>query len=467
MSYDVAIKVENLSKCYLIYDAPRDRLKQFVVPRLQQLVGLTPKQYYREFWAIRDISFEVERGETVGIIGRNGSGKSTLLQLICGTVSPTAGAVSTDGRIAALLELGSGFNPEFTGRDNVYMSCSLLGLDKNEVDQRFDDIAAFADIGEFIDQPVKSYSSGMFVRLAFSVNLIAAPSILIVDEALAVGDLSFQVKCMTALKRFQANGGTLLFVSHDVGAVKSLCRKCVYLEHGRLVSSGPAPEVADLYVRSLREEMSRESRLDSDSFSPSTNNSPLLDVPNFDTNNVDLQTYSTSSLNSDDSGNLLFKSSEQFNQRVAACRYGTGRAIVRYVELLDTFDQPIVIAEFDQLVKIRIHFDVIEETELSVIYYILDEKRNLILGSGLTMVGLPLLKCSQGSRRIGTYTTKLPLMDGNYVIEVQLTKPIIFDETVEFLDVIENAVVFSVARRPISRVWSKVYIDNEFTLTVI
>ncbi|MDZ4098100.1 MAG: ABC transporter ATP-binding protein, partial [Methylophilaceae bacterium] len=192
---NIAIKVENLSKCYQIYDNPRDRLKQFVAPRLQRLTWQTPKQYFREFWALKDVSFEVKKGETVGIIGRNGSGKSTLLQMICGTLNPTSGSIQTSGRSAALLELGSGFNPEFTGRENVYMNAAVLGLTQDEIDKRYDDIVAFADIGEFINQPVKTYSSGMVVRLAFAVQSQIDPDILIVDEALSVGDAKFQAKC--------------------------------------------------------------------------------------------------------------------------------------------------------------------------------------------------------------------------------------------------------------------------------
>jgi lipopolysaccharide transport system ATP-binding protein len=166
----MAIRVHNLSKCYEIYDRPHDRLKQWFYPALHRLIGKNPsKQYYREFWALRDVSFEVKKGETIGIIGLNGSGKSTLLQLICGILSPTSGTVESKGRIAALLELGSGFNPEFTGRENVYLNGTVLGLSTKEIDAKFDDIAKFADIGEFINQPVKQYSSGMYVRLAFAV----------------------------------------------------------------------------------------------------------------------------------------------------------------------------------------------------------------------------------------------------------------------------------------------------------
>src|SRR4030095_8749278 len=257
---DIAIRVKELSKRYEIYDAPRDRLTQFVAPRLQRLVGQNPKQYFREFWALKNVSIEVKRSETVGIIGRNGSGKSTLLQIICGMLAPTTGSVLTHGRIAALLELGSGFNPEFTGRENVYMNGAILGLSRKQIDERFDDIAAFADIGEFIEQPVKTYSSGMFVRLAFSINVISEPAIMIVDEALAVGDMNFQAKCIPALTKMQERGATILFVSHDIGALKSLCSRGIYLEHGTVKSFGRAPDVADQYLRNMREELNAETR---------------------------------------------------------------------------------------------------------------------------------------------------------------------------------------------------------------
>lgn len=240
MSSEIAIRVQNLSKCYQIYNAPRDRLKQFVAPRLQRMAGQTPKQYFREFWALKDISFEVKKGETVGIIGRNGSGKSTLLQMICGTLSPTGGSVETNGRIAALLELGSGFNPEFTGRENVYMNSAVLGLSKEEVDERFDDIAAFADIGQFIEQPVKTYSSGMVVRLAFAVQAMIDPDIFVVDEALAVGDEKFQRKCFARLEEQKSRGSAILFVSHSPASIIELCDKTLFLDQGaRLMYSAP------------------------------------------------------------------------------------------------------------------------------------------------------------------------------------------------------------------------------------
>lgn len=269
MSYENAIKVENLSKCYQIYDQPSDRLKQFFLPRLLHLAGSPSKQYYREFWALKDVSFEVKKGETVGIIGRNGSGKSTLLQMICGTLNPTSGSITTHGRIAALLELGSGFNPEFTGRENVYMNASVLGLTKDEVDTRFDDIAAFADIGEFIEQPVKAYSSGMYARLAFSIAINVDPEVLIVDEALAVGDARFVAKCMRRIKNIQERGASIFFVSHDVGSVRTLCERAIWLDKGCLVEQGEVFPVTGRFAEFMfRDEKNEQDALRDELIAP-------------------------------------------------------------------------------------------------------------------------------------------------------------------------------------------------------
>jgi lipopolysaccharide transport system ATP-binding protein len=243
-SNETSIRVENLSKCYNIYSQPQDRLKQFLYPRLQRLIYAPIKAYFLEFWALHNVSFEVKKGETVGVIGRNGSGKSTLLQLICGTLTPTSGTVTTQGRIAALLELGSGFNPEFSGRENVYLNGAILGLSNEEIDSRFDDIAGFADIGEFIEQPVKIYSSGMVMRLAFAVQAMVDPDILIVDEALAVGDEKFQRKCFARLEELKSKGTSILFVSHSGPQIVELCERALLLEHGtRLLYTQPLQAV--------------------------------------------------------------------------------------------------------------------------------------------------------------------------------------------------------------------------------
>ena len=248
MSFDTtAIRIDGLSKCYQVYEHPRDRLKQFILPRVRRAVALPARDYFRKFWALRDFSLEVRRGETIGIIGRNGSGKSTLLQLICGTLSPSSGIVEVNGRVSALLELGAGFNPEFTGRENVLLSAAILGFDTGHFDEQYAHIVVFADIGEFIDQPVKTYSSGMLVRLAFAVAIHVAPSVLIVDEALSVGDMAFQNKCVQRLRQLRDEGVTLIFVSHDLNTIQMICDRVIWIDRGAAVSIGKAVEVCQEY----------------------------------------------------------------------------------------------------------------------------------------------------------------------------------------------------------------------------
>jgi lipopolysaccharide transport system ATP-binding protein len=239
---EVALSVSGLGKMYRIYDQPKDRLKLMLLARFG-------RSYGHEFWALRNVSFEVRRGESLGIIGRNGSGKSTLLQIIAGTLKPSSGEVRVNGRVAALLELGSGFNPEFTGRENVFMNGTILGLSRNEVEGRFDEIAAFADIGQFMDQPVKLYSSGMVVRLAFAVQTFVPKEVLIIDEALAVGDEAFQRKCMASLEKFRDAGGTVLLVSHNIQTVVRQCQRCLLLSQGEFLADGPSKPVTDLYQK--------------------------------------------------------------------------------------------------------------------------------------------------------------------------------------------------------------------------
>lgn len=243
VSNDIAIRVSSLTKCFHIYERPSDRLLQMLTRGF--------KKYYREFWALKGVSFEVKKGETVGIVGRNGSGKSTLLQLICGTLNPSGGEIQVNGRIAALLELGSGFNPEFTGRENVYMNAAVLGLKKNEIDARYAEIEAFAEIGQFIDQPVKTYSSGMAVRLAFAVAINSDPEVLIVDEALSVGDELFQRKCFSRIEAIKKNGTTILFVSHSGAAVIGLCDRAVLIDGGEVLGSGVPKAIIGQYQKLL------------------------------------------------------------------------------------------------------------------------------------------------------------------------------------------------------------------------
>lgn len=251
MSSDNAIEVAGIGKRYQIYRQPQDRLKQMILPRLCRALGRPAPVYYHDFWALREVSFSVRRGETVGIIGTNGSGKSTLLQIICGVRQPTLGRVAVSGRIAALLELGAGFNPEFTGRQNAMLNAQILGLQPQQIEERMPEIEAFADIGEFFDQPVKTYSSGMYVRVAFAVQACIEPEILIVDEALAVGDARFQAKCMERIGRLRQNGTSILFVSHDVASVRLLCDRAVWLDRGRLRMIGAVTPVTAAYMEHL------------------------------------------------------------------------------------------------------------------------------------------------------------------------------------------------------------------------
>ncbi len=262
-SDEIAISVQNIGKCFQIYEHPRDRLKQFLLPKALRFFRLPERSYFREFWALRNVSFEIKRGETVGVIGRNGSGKSTLLQIICGTLNQSVGSIATKGRVAALLELGSGFNPEFSGRENVYMNAAVLGLSRSEIDARFDEIVAFSGIGDFIDQPVKTYSSGMLVRLAFSVAINVEPEILVVDEALSVGDELFQRKCFSKIESIRANGATILFVSHAGGQVVELCDRAILLDRGEQLAIGAPKQIVGryqklLYVPDEKRELVRE-----------------------------------------------------------------------------------------------------------------------------------------------------------------------------------------------------------------
>ncbi len=250
-----AVEFQGVSKSYAIYDAPGDRLKE--------LLSLNRLKRHQDFWALHDVSFEVKRGETFCIVGENGSGKSTLLQMVAGILHPTSGTVGIHGRVSALLELGAGFNPEFSGRDNVYLNGSILGLTTRQIDERYNDIAAFAEIGDFIDQPVKTYSSGMVVRLAFAVAINVDPEILLVDEALAVGDIYFRQRCMRKVHELRQRGITILFVSHAVSDVKAIGDRVLWLDHGRMIDVGEPDRVVSKYLAAMTEKDSTYLRLKS------------------------------------------------------------------------------------------------------------------------------------------------------------------------------------------------------------
>lgn len=241
---DTIIKIENLNKVYQLYDKPIDRMKE--------ALSITHKKYSKQHFALKDISLTVKKGENIGIIGTNGSGKSTLLKIITGVLTPTNGHIGVQGKISALLELGTGFNPEFTGRQNIYLNGTMMGYSREEIQKKEQSILDFADIGDFIEQPVKTYSSGMFARLAFAVAINVEPEILIVDEALSVGDTRFQIKCMNKMKQMMEGGTTVLFVSHDINAIKRFCNRVIWLNKGGLVADGDVNKITDSYLDYLK-----------------------------------------------------------------------------------------------------------------------------------------------------------------------------------------------------------------------
>jgi lipopolysaccharide transport system ATP-binding protein len=434
MNSDIAIKAENLTKIYKLYNSHQDRLKESLHP--------LRKKYHHDFHALRDVCFEIYKGETVGIIGRNGSGKSTLLKVITGVLTPNSGTVTVNGRISALLELGAGFNPELTGLENIYFNGTLMGFTREEMDRKLDDILSFADIGEFVHQPVKTYSSGMFVRLAFAINISVDPEIMIVDEALAVGDMNFQAKCMTALTRVQEGGATVLFVSHDIGALKSLCSRGIYLEHGAVRSMGKAPDVAEEYIRVMREEMNQELRR-------------FVRVsPGFVPKPEALDT----TVKPRDNGSTELKRSAEFDKRVAKFRYGAGGARITYVELLNMDGEPLQSVNFNQEVKICIHVEASSVQDISVNFNILDDKKVNLAGCGFLQAGQELLHTEIGGLYLVEYALRLPFQDGSYSMRALISSPVVSGETAEFLDVVEDAVVFRIDRWAEAKVWSKIHL---------
>lgn len=409
MSSDIAIKVENLSKCYQIYDAPHERLKQFILPKVQSILGLQRKHYFKEFWALKDVSFEVKKGETVGIIGRNGSGKSTLLQMICGTLNPTSGGIKTNGRIAALLELGSGFNPEFTGRENVYFNASVLGLNKEQIDARFNEIERFADIGEFVDQPVKTYSSGMLLRLAFAVIAHVDADILIIDEALAVGDVFFTQKCMRFLNNF-IQDGTILFVSHDTAATISLCNSALLLDGGKIKLSGSPKNVTEQYLAERYE--SRGGEVFEGLISPDL----VVSAEHQDFIDMRRQFISSSSLRNDIE---VFKFSSEANS------FGNKGALIEQVFIQNEHDQPLLWIVGGEFAKVVIVCLANAEIKTPIVGFFINDRLGQNLFGENTCISYPpgSLAVSKGQRFIAQFLFRMPILPpGDYTVTVAVAE---------------------------------------------
>ena len=348
---EVVIKAEHLSKIYKIYENDIDRLKETFHP--------FHKRYSRDFFALKDVSFEIRRGENVGLVGKNGAGKSTLLKIITGVLTPTGGTLEVNGRIASLLELGAGFNPDMTGVENIYMNGLLMGQSRAEMDTKIDDIIAFADIGDFVRQPVKTYSSGMFARLAFAVNAFLEPDILIVDEALSVGDAFFQSKCMDKMRAMINSGVTVLFVSHDTFAVKNLCERAFYLQEGQLIMDAPAKEVVEAYNNSIIQMRRKVISAQSDEFSAlleEVKRSHKIDDKDF---NIAIDEES------------LQRGQENFLKNATYQRIQDGRAEFLNVQLMNLDGELITEVIFGQEVILRMVVKFNQEVEcLGMAYHI-------------------------------------------------------------------------------------------------
>lgn len=432
---ELAISVKELTKTYKLYANAKQRIIDGLLPFI--------KRQYQEFHALNGVSFDVKKGEIVGIIGKNGSGKSTLLKIITGVLQESSGSIYVNGRVSALLELGSGFNPEYTGIENIYMNGTLMGVTREEMEKRVQEIVDFADIGDFINQPVKNYSSGMFVRLAFAVAINVDADILIVDEALAVGDIAFQAKCMAKMSQIMKKGTTILFVTHDMNTIKRLCQRCIYLENGIKIMEGPAEEVADAYLKKIREGMNEE------------NGKIKIDYSN---NEIQL-------LMSDDLEDSIMEKDEEFEKRIAAFREGTGDVKVVNFQLTDLKNNPLKVVEFDQKVKLRIAIEFFAEKSVAVAYHIRDDKNMELLGSHTRMEANSFIKGSKGEKFLIEFVTHLPIMEGAYNVSLVISEPIILNRTALFDDLIDNVYVFQVLENEKAKLWDKVYLKNELKVT--
>jgi len=441
MGDKTAICLRNVSKCFKQYARPIDRLKEVLRPS---------KTYGKEFWALRNISFEIMKGETMGIIGRNGAGKSTLLQLICGTLTPTSGEAQVNGRVAALLELGAGFNPQFTGRENVYINGAIMGLSGQDIDKRFDDIAAFADIGDFIEQPVKTYSSGMYVRLAFASAIHVNPDILIVDEALAVGDMFFQAKCMARMRQMMDNGVTVLFVSHDVGSVKSLCQRCAFLEHGELRTIGKASEVVEIYISTIRVQTNQE-----------LNKHVLLPInkksyPDKEILNI----REKQKIDNSSSFEILVQTDRENKFADGAYRYGDGGVKILDIQIINNFHQVTDNIEYKQdfFIQASIFFEKSFPT-FCFGYLIKDLKGIELIGTTTTTENIDMPAVKSGDVYVVEAKTANILNEGIYTIAFGVELPVMPNQQHIYLDLVENAAVFKVnpPENLQHKFWSRTY----------
>lgn len=386
-----AIEVRNVTKIYKLYDKPIDRLKESL--------SISHKSYHKDFHALNGISFEVERGQTVGIIGTNGSGKSTILKIITGVLTPTSGEVTVDGKISALLELGAGFNSDYTGIENIYMNGTMMGYSRKEMDEKLQDILDFADIGDFVYQPVKSYSSGMFVRLAFALAINVEPEILIVDEALSVGDVFFQSKCYRRMEEIRKSGSTILMVTHDMGSIIKYCDKVVLLNKGEFVAEGPAGKMVDLYKKILAGQL--------DTLEEAEAEEP-----------VEMSDFSGEKVT--EKNTALMK--DQLTINANRTEYGDGRAEIFDLGLLDERGNVTNLLLKGEMftIKERIRFHAEIQAPIFT-YTIKDKKGTDLTGTNTLFEGTDIKPVKKGDVYEVSFTQKMTLQGGEYLLSMSCT----------------------------------------------
>jgi len=400
---NIAIKVKNLTKIYHLYDKPQDRLKEALNP--------FNKSYHHDFFAMDGVSFEIKKGETVGIIGKNGAGKSTLLKMITGVLTPTSGTIETTGTISSLLELGAGFNPDMTGMENIYLNGTLMGFSKEEMATRVEAILEFADIGEFIHQPVKMYSSGMFARLAFSVSIAVEPDILIVDEALSVGDMAFQMKCFKKFQDFQAQGRTILFVTHGLDTVIRYCNRGIVIDNGKMVFDNSPKMAVDAFKKIL-----------SGNFYEAEKSEEVVT-----TDILDEQVYLK----------------EFFDRHIELDTYGNGKATIIDYGILDQNNKPSAILDYNSEFKIVIKVKFFEDTEDPIFAFTLKDSKGLeITGTNSMMKNSLQGTYEKGQTVTVTFSQKANLQLGKYALSLGCVS--INETGVEVFSRIYDAILFEV-----------------------
>lgn len=414
MPLDIAIDIQNVSKCYRRYNHPIDRLKELIIPN--QSKG-------QNFWALENVSFQVKRGESLGILGQNGSGKSTLLQIITQTLSPTSGTIDVRGRISALLELGSGFNPDFTGRQNVIINGRILGFSKQEIQEKLDEILEFAEIGDFVDQPVHTYSSGMFVRLAFAAAVVWEPEILIVDEALAVGDIFFQQKCFARIKSLQASGATILFVSHDTQSVLNLCNRAIVLNHGKIIYTGDSSTAVEKYFESYYMSHGGESQK-IELQSANVRSSTVVE-------NIGVKNESNATT-------LSFVT--HFPEKN---RFGSSMGLIEGVCITDANGQPksTFLSDEELLLSIKLTSHAQHLAPLNVGFHLKDRLGQLIIGANLKHMSASLTPHTPGYPFICQFRFQPQIAPGEYILDAAVAEYIL--DAKNIYDWINGAAAFT------------------------